>query len=62
MPANKRIPVSEDRWRELGDLKRAGQTWDELLGEMAESYKKRRLAELLEETDDVDFEDVTDGW
>lgn len=41
--AEKRIPVTEERWKELHDLKEAGQTSDELLEEIVEAYEKARL-------------------
>jgi hypothetical protein len=40
----KRIPVSETRWKQLGQLKQAGQTYDALLGEMAQAYHRQELA------------------
>lgn len=41
--ADKRIPVTEERWEELHDLKGPGQTYDELLAELVEEHKKARL-------------------
>lgn len=41
--ADKRIPVTERRWRELSDLKAPGQTYDELIEELVEEHKKLRL-------------------
>lgn len=41
----KRIPVSETRWKQLGQLKQAGQTYDALLGEMAQAYHRQQLAQ-----------------
>lgn len=43
--ANKRIPVTEERWKELHDLKEPGQTFDELIEELVEERKKKRLFE-----------------
>ena len=40
----KRIPVSEGRWKQLGRIKQAGQTYDELLGEMMQAYNRKELA------------------
>ncbi|MGV8162442.1 MAG: hypothetical protein ACP5N2_03880 [Candidatus Nanoarchaeia archaeon] len=40
----KRIPVSEDIWKELGKMKEAGQTYDELLGELLQAHNRRELA------------------
>ena len=41
----KKIPVSEPVWKELAEMRSAGQTYDELLEDMIEERKKRRLAE-----------------
>jgi predicted CopG family antitoxin len=41
----KRIPVSEPVWKELAEMRSAGQTYDELLEDLIEERKKRRLAE-----------------
>jgi len=43
MVATKRIPVSESVWRELSELKKLGQTFDQLLNEIVEREKKYRL-------------------
>jgi hypothetical protein len=45
MPAVKRIPVSEPVWKELGAMKGAGQTYDDLLEDMIDRVKKARLEE-----------------
>jgi hypothetical protein len=63
MAATKRIPVSEETWKELGEEKESGQTWDELLEEMKIELEKHRLAknarEMKEgEVDTVDLDDV----
>ncbi|MEE8179893.1 MAG: hypothetical protein V3T89_02120 [bacterium] len=55
MHATKRIPVTEKIWAELGQLKKAGQTYDELLMGLVEEHKKTRLFEemhLIEEKGD----------
>ena len=41
----KRIPVTESVWKELAEMRSAGQTYDELLAEMIELRKKRRLVD-----------------
>lgn len=41
--ADKRIPVTEERWEELHELKGPGRTYDELLAELVEEHKKARL-------------------
>jgi predicted CopG family antitoxin len=45
MAAVKRIPVSEPIWKKLGEMKGAGQTYDDLLLDMIERVKKARLEE-----------------
>ncbi len=55
MHATKRIPVTERMWQELGRLKKAGQSYDELLAELVEEHKKTRLFKemrLIEERGD----------
>ena len=45
MSAVKRIPVSEPVWKDLAEMRSAGQTYTDLLAEMIEDRKKRRLEE-----------------
>jgi predicted CopG family antitoxin len=55
MHATKRIPVTENIWQELSKLKKAGQTYDELLAELVEERKKIHLfneMRLIEEGGD----------
>ena len=63
--ADKRIPVTEERWEELHELKGAGQTFDELLEELIEEKKKKRLADMVrdkrENGDFVEIDDI-DDW
>lgn len=57
--ADKRIPVTEDRWRDLHDLKQPGQTFDELLAELVRERKERELAKMLrEKREDGEFVEV----
>jgi len=57
--ANKRIPVTEERWKELNDLKKAGQTYDELVEELIQNYNRRQLAERAREVREADEEELT---
>lgn len=52
MSADKRIPVSEETRRELHDLKEPGQTYDELLSELAQQRRRQELADRFREMDD----------
>ncbi len=55
MHATKRIPVTERMWQELSRLKKAGQSYDELLAELVEEHKTTLLFKemrLIEEKGD----------
>ena len=43
--ADKRIPVTEERWTELHELKQPGQTYDQLLEQLIKEHNRRELAE-----------------
>ena len=43
--AVKRIPVTEPVWKDLAEMREAGQTYTDLLAEMIEDRKKHRLEE-----------------
>lgn len=47
--ADKRIPVTEERWEQLHDLKQPGQTYDDLLAALVEEHKKAQLIEDMEQ-------------
>lgn len=57
--ANKRIPVTEERWKELNELKEAGQTYDELLEELIQERNRRQLASRVREVREADSEELT---
>jgi predicted CopG family antitoxin len=57
--ATKRIPVTEERWKELNELKGAGETYDDLLGELIQEHQRRRLAERAKEVREADSEELT---
>lgn len=56
--ASKRIPVSEETWKELGKKKEPGQTWDELLQELSIEARKAQLVEDAKKMKDGDIEGV----
>jgi hypothetical protein len=41
----RRIPVSDARWKQLGKLKQAGQTYDDLIADMVVAYNRSQLAD-----------------
>ena len=47
--ATKRIPVTPDTLRKIKLLGHKGQTYDDLLNEMMEAYKKEKFIKMLEE-------------
>lgn len=57
--ANKRIPVTEERWKELHDLKGPGETYDELLEQLIEEHNRRQLAERARELREADDAELT---
>ncbi|WP_120246854.1 hypothetical protein [Halopiger aswanensis] len=57
--ANKRIPVTEERWHELNELKDAGETYDELLAELIQERQRQQLAERTREVREADSEELT---
>lgn len=59
MTADKRIPTTEETWRKLHDLKEPGQTFDELLTELIQEHRERRLAQRAREVRDADREELT---
>lgn len=56
--AEKRIPVTEERWIELSELKRAGQTYDDLLAELIQEHNRRQLAERVRSVREMDSEEL----
>ncbi len=57
--ASKRIPVTEERWKELNELKEAGETYDDLLAELIQEHQRRRLAERTKEVREADSAELT---
>ncbi len=60
MNATKRVPVTEKVWAELGKLKQAGQTYDDLLNGLIEEHKKsllfKEMRAIEERSDFVELE------
>lgn len=57
--ADKRIPVTEERWKELNELKEAGQTYDDLLEELLQEHNRRQLANRARAVREADTEELT---
>jgi predicted CopG family antitoxin len=59
MSATKRIPVSEETWKELGKKKETGQTWDDLLEQLHIKAMKNQVASKATRAKDGDLETVS---
>lgn len=46
---SRQIPVTEERWRELRDLKGEDQSFDDLLRNLVQEHKRRRLTDPIRE-------------
>ena len=57
--ATKRIPVTEERWNDLHDLKQAGQTYDGLLEELIQERQRRQLASRARQVREAEAEELT---
>ena len=47
--ASKRVPVKPSTWAALSDLRKPGETFDELVGSLISSEQRRRLSHDLDE-------------
>ncbi len=59
MSADKRIPVTEETRKELHQLKEPGQTYDELLRELAEQRRRQNLEQRFQELEEADSDELT---
>ncbi|MEF8821572.1 MAG: hypothetical protein V5A52_04795 [Halovenus sp.] len=59
MSADKRIPVTEKTHKELHDLKEPGQTYDELLRELAKQRRRKELENRFRDIEEADTDDLT---
>ena len=59
MSADKRIPVTEETRKELHKLKNPGQTYDDLLQELAQQRRRQDLEQRFQELEDADRDELT---
>lgn len=59
MSADKRIPVTEETRKELHDLKEPGQTYDELLQDLAQQRRRQDLERRFRDLEEADRDDLT---
>lgn len=58
MVSDKRVPVSEPTWKELGRMKEAGQTYDELIKELIQKANRAKLAKKVRENREKDEDEL----
>lgn len=58
--ASKRIPVKEETWRSLGELKGAGETYDDVLTALIQEHNRKVLGEKMRETEEMDRDDLVE--
>lgn len=59
MSADKRIPVTEETRKELHQLKEPGETYDDLLRQLAQEHRRLELAERFRDLEDADADELT---
>ena len=59
MSADKRLPVTEETRKELHELKEPGQTYDDLLKELAQQRRRQDLEQRFQELEEVDSDELT---
>lgn len=59
--SEKRIPVSEETFKKLGEFKGAGETWNEVIQGLIELRQRENRRRLIERTDDDEFVPLEDG-
>jgi predicted CopG family antitoxin len=59
VPADKSIPVTEETREQLHDLKKSGQTYDDLLQELAQQRRRAELAERFDGLEAAESDELT---
>ena len=59
MSADKRIPVTEETRKELHELKEPGQTYDDLLKDLAQRRRRQDLEQRFQELEEADSDELT---
>ena len=58
MAKTKRVPIKEPTWKELGKMKEAGQTYDDLIKELIQEANRSKLAQKIRESKEKDEEEL----
>ncbi len=56
----KRIPVSERIWKQLGKEKEAGETYDDLIQKLLQSYHRLNLMRKMKNVEEMDSDALVD--
>jgi len=59
MSADKRLPVTEETRKELHELKEPGQTYDDLLKELAQQRRRQDLEQRFQQLEEADRDEMT---
>ena len=59
MSADKRLPVTEETRKELHELKEPGQTYDDLLTELAQQRRRQDLEQRFQQLEEADSDELT---
>ena len=57
MSADKRIRVSEERRKQLHEMKDVGESYDEVLAQLIQEHNRKELAERMREVDEMDSDE-----
>ena len=58
MSADKRLPVTEETRKELHELKEPGQTYDDLLKELAQQRRRQDLEQRFQKLEEADRDEL----
>jgi len=59
MSTDKSLPVTEETREELHELKEPGQTYDDLLQELAQQRRRQDLDQRFQELEETDRDELT---
>lgn len=55
---SKRIPVSENIWKKLGELKGAGETYDDVIEKIIRDHNRMELARKMKRIEETDRKEL----
>jgi len=60
MTMTKRIPVSKNVWEQIGEVKKAGETYDTLLKKMLLAYNRMKLMKKMDKVEQINEDDLVE--